>query len=292
MLETIREYALERLDESGDADELRRRHAAFFFELAAIAREARRYRPRECRAGGWTGSPPKSKTFAVCSRGRSTNDVGEGLRFAAALGTSGGFAATTTSSHAGSTAAFQRAEAVPAGIRMQALMTYGDLQSDPGGEQTSAGAVRGRPPPRSAVGDECAEAWFLNQLGITTRIDGNCEEALALHEQALETYRRLGDLDGGGARCIRRRHAPRSGPVRRAAEMYEEAIAIYESLDKLWNASLNVLDSLADAALDQRDAQRATDRYREALCSVSRLDDKRQGRVLPGGSVGRCGTFR
>ena len=34
MLETIREYAAERLDESGDASDVRRRHADFFLALA------------------------------------------------------------------------------------------------------------------------------------------------------------------------------------------------------------------------------------------------------------------
>ena len=37
MLETIREYAVERLEESGEAEELRRRHAAYFLALAEEA---------------------------------------------------------------------------------------------------------------------------------------------------------------------------------------------------------------------------------------------------------------
>ena len=37
MLETIREYATERLEESGEAEDLRRRHAEFFLELAKSA---------------------------------------------------------------------------------------------------------------------------------------------------------------------------------------------------------------------------------------------------------------
>ena len=64
------------------------------------------------------------------------------------------------------------------------------------------------------------------------------------------------------------------GQFERAAEKYEEAIAIFESLDKLWNASF-VIHSLADAALDQRDTQQASDRYREALAVSVDLDDKR-----------------
>ena len=38
MLETIREFALERLEETGGAEELRRRHSAYFLELAELAK--------------------------------------------------------------------------------------------------------------------------------------------------------------------------------------------------------------------------------------------------------------
>src|SRR5205823_11468230 len=41
MLGTIREYAAEKLAASGDAEEVRRRHAAFFTELAREAYEGR-----------------------------------------------------------------------------------------------------------------------------------------------------------------------------------------------------------------------------------------------------------
>ena len=37
MLETVREYARERLEASGEADDIRRRHAAWFLALAETA---------------------------------------------------------------------------------------------------------------------------------------------------------------------------------------------------------------------------------------------------------------
>src|SRR5207245_8088700 len=47
MLETIREYAAERLQESGEGEELRRRHAEHFLALAEDAEPYLRGSPRE-----------------------------------------------------------------------------------------------------------------------------------------------------------------------------------------------------------------------------------------------------
>ena len=275
MLETIREYALERLDESADADELRRRHATFFFELAATAREARRSRPKEWGAGGWTDRlSAEIENLRSVLRWSLDNDVGEGLRFAAAIGHFWKVRGHNHELVRWFDAAFQRPEAVPARIRMQALMTDGDLQMDLGQNNRARELYEEGLPLARQLGDERAEAWFLNRLGTTTRIDGNCEQALALNQQAVETYRRLGDRDGVAHSLHDSGDTLRDlGQFERAAEMYTEAIAIFESLDKLWNASL-VTHSLADAALDQRDTQQATDRYREALAVSVDLDDK------------------
>ena len=46
MLETIRHYALERLEQAGDLDDTRRRHARYY---AGVAGPARPYRPGEPR---------------------------------------------------------------------------------------------------------------------------------------------------------------------------------------------------------------------------------------------------
>ena len=274
MLETIREYALERLEESGDADELRHRHATLFFELAASARAARRSRPGEWAAGGWLDRlSAEVENLRSVLRWSLDNDLGEGLRFAAALGHFWLVRGHSQELGRWFDAAYHRAEGVPAEIRVQALMTHGDLRTSLG-ENTRAQALceEGLCLTRQ-LGDERAQAWFLNRLGDTTRTGGNFDGALALNEQALETYRRLGDRDGVAQALHGIGDTLRDlGQFERAVEKYTEAIAIYESLDKLWNAS-TVMHSLADAALEQRDAPRASNGYREALTVFVDLSD-------------------
>jgi len=60
MLETVREYALERLEESGELERLRRRHASYFLELAEEEERASR---GPCRERGWTGWRPSTTIY-------------------------------------------------------------------------------------------------------------------------------------------------------------------------------------------------------------------------------------
>ena len=83
MLETIREYALERLDEAGELDEIRRQHAAYFL---ALAEEAEPHL-RTARQTAWLQrlDPEHDNYRAALAWSRSTADVETGLRIAGAL---------------------------------------------------------------------------------------------------------------------------------------------------------------------------------------------------------------
>jgi predicted ATPase/DNA-binding SARP family transcriptional activator len=268
MLETIREYALERLDESTDAEELRRRHAIFFFDLAATARDAHG-------SGAWLDrfSAEIDNLRGVLAWSLD-NAVGEGLRFAAAL-----YRLWSVRGHGHELArwfdaAFQCAEPVPAEVRMQALETDGHIHrfllddNERARELYDEGLRLARD-----LGDERAEAWFF-MLGGTIS-DDDLEQALRRFEQALEMFQRIGDGRGaamalnntGGMLC-------HLGKFDHAAERFEEALAIWESLGDRWGVSC-AIGGLADVALHQCHLQRASDRYRESLAISIELDDKR-----------------
>jgi predicted ATPase/class 3 adenylate cyclase len=298
MLETIREYAHERLQESDEADELRRRHAAFFFELAPTARDALQSKDQRAWLNALSAEVENLRGVLAWSL---DNNVSEGLRFAAAL-----YQLWSVRGHGHELArwfdaAFQRAEAVPAAIRMQALETDGHIHAFLLGENERARELyqEGLQLARQ-LGAERSEAWFLNVLGATMAFDGNDEQALRLYEQALEMFRRLGDGNGaamalvnsGGALCD-------LGRFDLAAQRLEEAIAIYESLGDVNGVSF-ATGGLADVALFRGDAQRASDLHHEALATSVELDNKRSiAYSMAGlscdaalsGEIGRAGTL-
>ncbi|WP_260428481.1 AfsR/SARP family transcriptional regulator [Micromonospora globispora] len=84
MLETIREYGLDRLVEAGEADQLRRAHAAEFLALAERADPELRGRD-QLRWLARLGAE-QDNTHAALRWAIGTGDVGTAVRFAAALG--------------------------------------------------------------------------------------------------------------------------------------------------------------------------------------------------------------
>jgi tetratricopeptide (TPR) repeat protein len=275
MLETIREYAHERLEASRDADALRRRHASFFFELAASADDAVRLRPMD-RAVLLNKLAAETENLRGVLAWALEDDVGKGLLFAIALRD-----LWTVRGHGRELArwfeaAFQRPEQVPAEVRVQALLTDGDihalfLDENERGRKLYEEALR----LARQLSDERTEARSLNRLGMIMRNEGCREEALALHEQALDALQRIGDSHRVADTLHLRADTLRDlGQFEQATEDYERAIALHERLGELRYAS-DLIHSFADSALDQRDIAGAIDRYCKALRMSVELDDKR-----------------
>jgi predicted ATPase/class 3 adenylate cyclase len=83
MLETIREFAVERLEASGEADELKRRHAEYF---RSLAEEAELHLTRDDRIAWLARLEPENDNLrAALDRAEGTGDVRTGLRTAAAI---------------------------------------------------------------------------------------------------------------------------------------------------------------------------------------------------------------
>jgi predicted ATPase/class 3 adenylate cyclase len=205
MLETIREFAAERLEASGEADEMRGRHASFCFEIA----DAAGLWPEAFAAG--RGSTGYATVAAELPNIRAALShllaIGE-LEFAARI--------------ALRLENFWVSNAPAEGRAVYRAL----LERDPGY------------PPE-------LHAWLLRALGGTTYIEGDFEEGTRYAEDALSEYARLGDTWGLAHMLHRQAaEAQRLGDMAQARELTDRSLAL-DSGSFNRASSLNVLCAIA-----------------------------------------------
>ena len=184
MLQTIREYARELLDESGEAGEVRSWHAEHYLALAEVAYEER-FDVSELRL------KPENDNLRAALDHFQARDSSQYLQLAGALG---GFWSWTLQLAEGA----QRLEDALASAREEgphtarALACLGDLDVTRG--QFSVGVSRLEESIElwRSIGDETQLLEVLNWLGAALLQAGERTRALELYEQNLELARSLG----------------------------------------------------------------------------------------------------
>ena len=187
MLETIREFARERLAESGEAESLARRHAEFFAALAESA----------------------GLSVEAVAAGSGSTGYDLVIPERANLG-----------ARAGLPGRCGRARGVraPGGLARAVL---GDQRSRGGQTQAERSVWRPRQPPPAL------EVRVIRSLAGVTYIAGEFEAGVRLIEQALEGYRALGDRWGMAHMLFRLGvEAARLGDTNRARALCEESLAM------------------------------------------------------------------
>jgi predicted ATPase len=197
MLETIREFALERLDESPNADDVRRRHADFFLEVAEDANlSAGLLRPGEQQrldvamleqenmraAVAWTITRGEIalglRLAASLEQFWVVNDPHEGMRWFSAL--LGHPAATST----------------PPDIRGHALRSYGSSAHIAGHPDQAEKLFEQSLSLFEQLEDEQGRAVLLHRLGISAMVRGDVARARELVDESHEIHTRREDLWG------------------------------------------------------------------------------------------------
>jgi predicted ATPase/class 3 adenylate cyclase len=267
MLETIREYALEQLDEGKEGDELRRRHVDFFSALAERAYDCRFDAEAE-----WSARLERDHDDlrAVLDR-LSGHDPDGALRLGGALGwfwlsrglLREGSARLDAALAASGTVGRHRARALVASGAL--LARRGEAAA--GIAQLDAAVTMWR-----ELGDLAELAAALDSLGWPLVYDASVDtRALDAFEQSLGLYRTLGD-DRGVTRAF-------VGIAQVLVAMGETARAEEISLDLLERAAGDARTEhfayhfLADCALIQGDPEQAGDRYRQSLRTALPLGD-------------------
>jgi predicted ATPase/DNA-binding XRE family transcriptional regulator len=227
LLETIREYALDRLAAEGGLEETRRRHAAYYATLAHAAAPQLRGAGQERRLQQLHADYHNLRTALEWL---TDHDPAAGLRCAADLCQFWHMRSLLGEGRDWLARLLARCEAdVCRAARAQALSAAGFLAYQQGdhrqAEQLSAESLA----LHRALGDRQGAAAALMNLGSVAFCQANYARAVAIYDEALALCRLLGDL-GGVAHALRNLAliAKDQGDLDRATLLLEESLAIYQ----------------------------------------------------------------
>jgi tetratricopeptide (TPR) repeat protein len=283
MLETIREYALERFEETPEANAIKRRHAEFFLRVAQTAN----LNPGKLAPGGqhlaianaeqdnvraaltWAlteGSIELALRLAIAmDMFWTANDPREGIRWFAAL-----------LEHRG-------AEAVAPELRAHALRGYGSSFAISGDNDAAERLWEQSFALFEELGDEHGRAVLLHRLGDLAMWKGDLERARALVEESQAIHERndnrleriFGVAQTVGTLGAIARDA---GEQQRAAELIEQSAAMGREVGVPWWES-GMLAELACLSLQAGRVDAAEASARQSLALAEEIRD-RAGRVF------------
>ncbi len=251
MLETIREFALERLVAGGDADELRARHAESFRDLAE--RAAPHFRRPE--AAGWlerieaeNGNMRAALSWAL------EHSPNTALQIAAALWRFWWMRAYVGEAQGWLEQALERSEPTPSLPRQHALAGLGVMVRDQGDWpraisvfEEALAVARQLDDPLLYAGALHNLAGALAETADPARARAALEESVALREEHGD---RIGVMQGtmGLANL-----AADAGERRRAEELYAEALALGREVGSAEGVALTLLN-LGSLVIDENPA--------------------------------------
>ncbi len=310
MLETIHEYAREKLEESGEAEEIKRSHAQYFLALAEEA-EPELKGPDQTK---WRDRLEREhdNLRAALSWSLESGEAETALRLAGALGlfwtTYGhgteGLRWTEGALAIGDGNPTARAKALrAAGIlaldqgdpdRMTAFYEEeltlgrkaGDMKSiaDSLVGLTYAATYRGDPERAEALAEEAVavsrelgDGWYigisLTCLAAAKMHQGDRERTTALMEEALMLNREIGDKQGVAASLNNLGYNALSEDPERAAALLEESLALSRELGA-WTVYAGTMCSLGWARLLRGEHERAEKLLGESLALSRETGDK------------------
>ena len=276
MLETIREYAWQRLVAHGEAAETRRRHAVYFLALAEQAEPELRG-PQQAT---WLARLEREhdNLRAALRWARESGETEQGLRLAATLWRFWQGRGHLREAHDWLEAFLARdddtSRNAPPAIRAKALNAAGAAAYRYGDHARAAIRFEESLALRRIGGDKRGIANALNNLGLVAYEQGDHARAHTLFMESLALWQELGDARGiamvsenlGGVLIER-------GEFPQAIALMEESLALKEELDDAWGVALTA-SNIANMAIEQGDFARAKTLAERSLALYQMLGDR------------------
>jgi predicted ATPase len=271
MLETIREYAKERLEAGDEAEGVRERHGAFYLRLAEEA-ESELGGPQQVR---WLNRLESEHDNLRAALGWMLVEqrAEEGLRLAGAL-----WRFWLNHGHFSEGRRWlERALAVAGGgssaVRAKALNGAGNLAFAQGDYERTTTLHDESLTLRRELGDARGIAGSLMNLGNVAFAQGDYEHATTLYDESLTLFRELGDTGGiAGSLSNLGLVARIQGDYERATALHDESLTLLRELGDTGSIAYSLLN-LGIVARNQGDYERATVLYDEGQALVRELGD-------------------
>jgi predicted ATPase/DNA-binding SARP family transcriptional activator len=266
MLETIREYALERLAEDPGASDLRRRHAEHFLKLAEtdpVGNQA-----------AWLAQvdAERDNLREALAWSFEAGEMGLGLRLAASLWEFWWVRGHLSEGRRWLDEALARGASEAPEIRARALHAAASLATRQGDYERAAELSEQSLALWEELGDVSGTARSLLSLGTVAAEQGDHERAISLSERAAELYRESGEQRGhalavsnlGGIALER-------GEYAKAASLSEQAYGLFQTLEDSEGMAFALVNQ-GFAALFEDEHERALVFFRKALRLLAELE--------------------
>jgi predicted ATPase len=272
MLETIREYALERLRAAGEADRYYRRHADYYRGLAEEAEPELRG-PDQL---AWLARLEREHANLRAAETwlRETGDWAEAGRVVGALRHFWVAHSHLSEGRRRLETVLAHAAAVPPPVRAKVYHSAGVLAWTQGDNEAARQHFEAALVLRRAEGHQAGTAILLNNLGHLAILRAAHAEGEALLREALTVQEAIGDTWGSGHTLSNLGNlAMVRGDYPQAIAFMEESLARRLSLGDTHGIA-DSLSSLGDVLVLQGDHARAVAIYRDGLVYFEQLGDK------------------
>ncbi len=270
MLEPVRQYALEKLEESGEAEAMRRRHAAFFLALAERAEPELRG-PDQVEWLNWLDRE-NDNLRAAMGWALSTGEVETAARMGLALWLFWWHHGPHSEGRRWMEAVLERDP--PAALRAIASWVAGIMAYTQGDHSAAEGYFEECLGLARAAGDTLLTAHALHGLGLLAQGGGDLETARIRLEEALSLYVQT---DNDQQVSLTRTHLGSvlllQGERERAAAMMEEGLAVARRAGDGASAYV-ALYYLALVALSNADHDRAATLFGEGVTLSGQIGDR------------------
>jgi non-specific serine/threonine protein kinase len=273
MLETVREYAAERLRGDGEARATRARHAAWCLALTEAA-SPHLQGPRQ---GAWLERLTVEHDNIRAALGWCLTDEGDaalGLRLAGRLWWVWFVRGHYSEGRQWLGALLARDCTAPPEVRARALEGAGVLAKDQGDHDEAERLIEQSLALRRRLGDKDTVAGTLTNLGTVVSARGDYDRARALYGEALVLRRASGDRKGVTMALVNLGIvAWRQGELDQAVALTEEGVAVLREVGDTRNVAAG-LHNLGSIHRDQGALERAAARYRESLALSGEVQDR------------------